>query len=468
MILRLLFYLVQIAILAGIAVWFADHPGRIAVEWLDYRIDTSVGILFFFAILLAIFSIVFYRLVRFVVRAPQRLRESRRRRRQRKGYRVLAEGMIAAAAGRPRAAARLAKRARAFLDEPRLTLILSAQAAELNGDRAEAATCYQALRENPQTELLGLRGLIAQARQAGDTARALELARRAREVRIETPWVLETLFDLQVRARLWEEAQATLEERIRRHQMEGEAGARLKAALFDARRAEAQAAGDTDSALAFARRAHEAAPGQPAIAAHLATLLIAADKARRARRTVEETWSRAPHPDLLPPYRAASRADGALAWVQAVQMLASLAPGQPESRLALAGAALEAHLWGVARENLAPLLAADAPRDQAYGRACRLRATLEEGENADMASARHWRAEAPKAADPVWQCTGCGAVPDGWTPLCPRCGIFDSIVWHVPPEQRMAVPQADGPSPPSGPARPVTLGAPRPASAAGS
>ena len=468
MILRLFLYLVQIAILAGIAMWFADHPGRVAVEWLDYRIDTSVGIVFFFAILLAIFSILFYRLVRFVVRAPARLRESRRRRRQRKGYRVLAEGMIAAAAGRPRAAARLAKRARAFLDEPRLTLILSAQAAELNGDRAEAAACYQALRENPQTELLGLRGLITQARQAGDTARALELARRAREVRIETPWVLETLFELQVRSRLWEDAQTTLEERIRRHQVEGEKAARLKAAVFDARRAEAQAAGDAENALAFARRAHEAAPGQPAIAAHLSSLLFAADKARRARRIIEETWSRTPHPDLLPPYRAANRADGALAWVQAVQMLASLAPGQPESRLALAGAALEAHLWGVARENLAPLLAADAPREEAYSRACRLRAALEEGENADMASARHWRAEAAKAADPVWQCSGCGAVPDAWTPLCPRCGSFDSLAWHVPPEQRVAAPPAGGLPPAPGAARPVSLGAPRPASAAGS
>lgn len=468
MILRLFLYLVQIAILAGIAVWFADHPGRVAVEWLDYRIDTSVGIVFFFAILLAIFSILFYRLVRFVVRAPQRLRESRRRRRQRKGYRVLAEGMIAAAAGRPRAAARLAKRARAFLDEPRLTLILSAQAAELNGDRAEATTCYQALRENPQTELLGLRGLIAQARQAGDTARALELARRAREVRIETPWVLETLFELQVRTRLWEEAQTTLEERIRRHQVEGEKAARLKAAVFDARRAEAQEAGDAENALAFARRAHDAAPGQPAIAAHLASLLFAADKARRARRIVEETWSRTPHPDLLTPYRVANRADGALAWVQAVQMLASLAPGQPESRLALAAAALEAHLWGVARENLAPLLAADAPREEAYGRACRLRASLEEGENADMASARHWRAEAAKAADPVWQCSGCGAVPDEWTPLCPRCGSFDSLAWHVPPEQRVAAPPGGGLPPAPGALRPVSLGAPRPAPAAGS
>lgn len=468
MIFRLFFYLVQIAILAGVAVWFANHPGRVAIEWLDYRIDTSVGILFFVAILLALSSIVLYRLVRFVVRAPARLRESRRRRRQRKGYRVLAEGMIAAAAGRPRAAARLAKRARALLDEPRLTLILSAQAAELNGDRAEAATCYQALRENPATELLGLRGLIAQARQAGDTARALELARRAREVRIETPWVLETLFDLQVRTRLWEEAQATLEERIRRRQVEGDAGQRLKAAVFDARRAEAEAAGDADGALAFARRAHDAAPAHAVIAVRLAMLLIAADKARRARRAIEETWSRAPHPDLLQPYRRASRADGALAWVQAVQILASMTPGQSESRLALAGAALEAHLWGVARENLAPLLAADAPRDQAYGRACRLRAALEEGENADMASARHWRAEAAKAADPVWQCTGCGAVPETWTPLCPRCGAFDSMVWHVPPEQRVAAPPAEGPPAGSNLARAVPLAAPRPASATGS
>lgn len=465
MILRLFIFLVQIAILAGIAVWFADHPGRVSVEWLDYRVDTSVGILFFFAILLALVSIVAYRLVRFVVRAPQRLRESRRRRRQRRGYRVLAEGMIAAAAGRPRAATRLANRARALLDEPRLTLLLSAQAAELNGDRAEAAKCYQTLRENPATELLGLRGLIAQARQDGDLARALELSRRAREVRIETPWVLETLFEMQMRAHLWEEAQATLEERIRRDHVKGETAQRLKAAVLDARRTEAEAAGQTDNALAFARRAHEAAPAQPAIAAHLATLLAGADKARRARRIVEETWSRAPHPDLLPPYRAASRAEGALAWVQAVQMLASLAPGQPESRLALAAAALEAHLWGVARENLAPLLADAAMRDQAYGRAARLRAALEEGENADAASARHWRAEAAKAADPVWQCKGCGAVPDAWAPLCPRCGAIDSLTWHVPPEQRVASPADPAALPPAGAARPVTLGAPRPLSA---
>lgn len=460
MILRLFFYLVQIAILAGIAVWFADHPGRVAIEWLDYRVDTSVGILFFFAILLAIFSIVFYRLVRFVVRAPARLRESRRRRRQRGGYRVLAEGMIAAAAGRPRAAARLAKRARTLLDEPRLTLLLSAQAAELNGDRAEAAACYEALRANPATELLGLRGLIAQALAAGDTPRALELARRAREVRVETPWVLETLFDLQVRTRLWADAQATLEERARRGLVDSHAGQRLKAAVFDARRAEAETAGDKESALSFARRAHEAAPEHPAIAARLAARLDAAGKSRRARRVVEETWNRNPHPDLLPPYRAANRAADALRWVQAVQLLAAMAPGHSESRLAMAEAALDAHLWGVARENLTPLLAVEAPRDQSYGRACSLRAVLEEGENADAASARHWRAEAAKAAAPVWQCGGCGAVPDGWTPLCPRCGAFNSIVWHVPPEQRITAPAT--PAPPDAAVtipRPAPLGA---------
>ena len=58
--------------------------------------------------------------------------------------------------------------------------------------------------KHPETEFLGLRGLLAQAIKDDDTATALRLARRAHLRRPNTPWVLTTLFDLQTQAGLWD------------------------------------------------------------------------------------------------------------------------------------------------------------------------------------------------------------------------------------------------------------------------
>ena len=43
--LRFFLYAILVALLTALAVWLADHPGRVSVEWLDWRIDTSVAVL---------------------------------------------------------------------------------------------------------------------------------------------------------------------------------------------------------------------------------------------------------------------------------------------------------------------------------------------------------------------------------------------------------------------------------------
>ena len=62
----------------------------------------------------------------------------RRERRRRAGYRALTQGMVAVAAGDPQEARRFARSADALLADPPLTLLLSAQAAQLDGDETAA------------------------------------------------------------------------------------------------------------------------------------------------------------------------------------------------------------------------------------------------------------------------------------------------------------------------------------------
>ena len=97
------------------------------------------------------------------------------------GYRALTQGMVAVAAGDAEEAQKLARKADALLAEPPLTLLLSAQAAQLNGDEtARPQRYFTAMLDRAETEFLGLRGLIMQAlkrRRRGDGA----APRRARQ-----------------------------------------------------------------------------------------------------------------------------------------------------------------------------------------------------------------------------------------------------------------------------------------------
>jgi HemY protein len=259
------------------------------------------------------------------------------------------------------------------------------------------------------------------ARRAGDRARVLELARRARALRSDLPWVIEVWFDAEVRAGNWVEAERALDEATRRRAMDAAQVRRARAVVQHARSLDAGRAGDSAAALEAARAAHEADAAAPGPAAHLARLLARAGETRRARRVIEETWKAAPHPELLSAYREALGAPDALPWTEAVQKLPQ--QDNPESRLALAEAALDARLWGVARDALA----ASEPVD---GRAPRLAARLAEEESHDAAAAAALRAKA--GPEPRWQCETCGAAPAAWEPVCGHCGAFDSLRWGLP------------------------------------
>ncbi|MBM3573249.1 MAG: tetratricopeptide repeat protein, partial [Alphaproteobacteria bacterium] len=417
-----------LAALVAAAVWLAEHPGQLRVDFLGYRIDSSAAFLIVAALGLAVASALGYRLWRAVRGAPGDFAVWRQERRRRQGYRALTQGMVAVAAGDAAEARRQAGKADVLLGEPPLTMLLSAQAAQLEGDEEAAKRYFTAMLDNPETAFLGMRGLLNQANKAGDRARALELAERAQELRPDTPWVLAALFDLQARADQWERALATLKRMARSRQITESAQRRRQAVIRLAQALAAEEAGKADAALEAARDAIDLAPDLvPALA--LATRLLAKrGKLRRATRTVERAWPVAAHPDLAAAYAAIPGDEPALDRFKALQRLAQLNPDHVESHLALAGAALDAQLWGAARNHLER-----ARRVEPSARVFRLMARLEEAEHGDTAAARRLLEEAAVAPPaPQWVCQECGAVSTAWTALCGHCHAFDGLRWQAP------------------------------------
>ena len=469
---RLLISLLVVAALVVAAVFFADHPGRVEIVWRGWRVETTVGVLAAAAALAALAAAFVLWLLSLIIGSPAAFLRRRRERRRRAGYRALTQGMVAVAAGDPQEARRFARKADALLADPPLTLLLSAQAAQLDGDETAAKKFFTAMLDRPETEFLGLRGLLNQSLRTGDRGTALRLAERARVLRPNARWVLLSLLDLEARDGRWESARDTIARAKKRRIIAPDRARHHRGVvLYELSRA-ALGDGDRRRGLSWAAEARALTPDLATPAAHYARLLLADRRARPAAKAVERAWRTAPHPELAQAYRAIHAGETPLARVKAFERLAVENPAARESHLALAEAALEAQLWGEARRHLERALAAPPPprpeppaeRDgTAAGasaapagvltpRLCLLTARLEEAEPGDRRSNREWLDRAVAALpDPCWVCADCGGESLDRRSLCPHCGNFDTLGWRTPARALPVetLPAADGgPLPP--------------------
>lgn len=427
--LRALKFLIVILVLSLLAAWLAEDPGTVILRWRGGRIDTSVSLLLMAALAMAVMAALIYRLWLFISRSPASLARMWSERRRRKGYLALTRGMVAVAAGDAAEAAAQSKQAESLLKDPPLTMLLSAQAAQLSGDEQAAANFFNAMRENAETEFLGLRGLFTQAMKRRDFEKALELAKRAYLLKPKSGWTAKSLFDLQARAGKWQDAAAILKETNTSNFMTA-GNSRSRAVLEYQMSLEATARNDATKAIKHAQKANDLARDFLPAAVLLAKLYLNAGKKRKAAGVIECAWRLVPHPSLLEIYWLAKDASNdALAKAKAALALARNNPGHLESRLAAAASALKAKLFAEARSQLAAIPSGEMP-----ARACRLMADLEEMENGDQAGTRAWLVRAAAAGpDKAWVCGQCGEAADEWSAFCAKCESFDAMTWRTPP-----------------------------------
>ncbi len=429
--LRAIRYLVILAGLAAAALWLADNPGQVRLQWRGYLVETSAAMLFATFAVVAFGAAALYRIWAFLRGVPAGIGRARQEGRRRRGYLALTRGMVAVAAGDAREAGRQGDRADGLLGDPSLTMLLSAQAAQLNGDEKAAEKFFTAMLDRPEMEFLGLRGLLSQSMRRGDTARALTWARRAYALKPKSEWLGNNLFDLLTRQGLWSEAATVLSGAIRNKAVAPVQARRRQAVLNHLLAVQADASGDHRLALKLAGKAFDGKPDFVPGAVHYAGLLVAAGKRRKAMATLEKAWRAQPHADLATAYWPASGAEDALSRMKAAQKLCAGDPDHEESHRVLAAAALAAGLWGDARHNLQYLTG--TPGVAVTAAACRMMAELEERENGDPEAAREWLFRAGNAEpDAVWVCRECGNTTRQWSPLCGKCHVFDGFEWSRP------------------------------------
>ncbi|WP_441233048.1 heme biosynthesis HemY N-terminal domain-containing protein [Bradyrhizobium sp. 930_D9_N1_4] len=431
--LRIVLFLVLIALAAAGAAWVADQPGEVVMTWGGWKASPTIPVFVLLLGLFAVAIVLLWSLLTTTWRLPGRVRRRRHEKRHARGRHAITQGLLAIGHGDTGLARRHADTARRLAANDPLALLLHAQSAQLEGNRDEAQRVFRVMAEREDTRLLGLRGLFIEAQRADDAVGAVMIAEEAIKLSPSSTWASHAVLGFRCARGDWSGALAILDSNLAAGLIDKQAYRRQRGVLLTARALELETM-DRDVARESVMEAIKLAPTLVPAAVLAAKFESEAHQVRRAMKLVEAAWLANPHPDLADAYAHVKLGDSARQRLQRVETLAAKTPvaktpadraGHVEGQLAIARAAIDASEFARARAVLAPYV------NDPTQRVALLMAELERTEHGDGGRARAWTLRAVRARhDPAW--TADGYVSDRWRPVSPVTGRLDAFQWQTP------------------------------------
>ncbi|MFA5592630.1 MAG: heme biosynthesis HemY N-terminal domain-containing protein [Micavibrio sp.] len=430
--LRALWFFIQIAIVVCAALWLIGQRGAVDIAWNNYEITLQLGIFLLLLAFFAFFSAIFFKFAGMVVGAPGAYTKRRVERNRKKGFQALTRGFVAIAAGDARKATSYARDVRRLLpDETGLPLLLEAQSARLRGEEGAARKSFEKLLGDKDAAFFGIRGLLKSSLDAGNVQEALTHANAALEKNPKQPWIIKSVYDLELQNHHWHAAYKTLAQARKYKAVDEEQARKDEIALLMILAEEDSIAGLEKGRFKKLERVLKLDPAFSPAIVKLGENYLARKKNRKVAALVERAWKMRPHPDLvalwdkLAPEDKASDNFRRLRWIE---KLVDFKPDSAQAHLAAAKAAMEAGLFGEARAHVT-MAESIRPSASVY----RLYADLEEQTSRDASRTREWMEKAASAPpDFVWYCSLTGAIYERWSPVAEPHGSFNTIEWGNP------------------------------------
>ena len=298
---RIILFLVLIALAAAGAAWVADQTGDVTLSWGGWRVVTTLPVFLLALGVAVVAAMLAWTLLRALWRMPDRIRRGRRERRQVRGRHAITQGLLAIGHGDFTAARAHAEVARRHAAHDPLALLLHAQSAQLEGDRAGAQRAFRAMAEREDTRLLGLRGLFIEAQRADDPVAAVMIAEEALKLAPSSTWASHAVLGFRCAKGDWSGALAILDNDLAAGLIEKPAYRRQRGVLLTARALELENV-DRDRSRDSVMEAVKLAPTLIPAAVLASKYDSEAHQVRRAMRMVEAAWLAQPHPDLADAY----------------------------------------------------------------------------------------------------------------------------------------------------------------------
>lgn len=441
--LKILFFVVIVAGLSfGAGLLIETGSGvRIAVANMEFTLGPLQATIALLVLLVGVWLLIrlaglLVAVVRFLSGDETALSRYFDRNRERKGYKALADSMMALASGEARLASVRAAKAEKFLARPELTTLIMAQAAEMSGDRKKAESAYKKLLGDDRTRFVGVRGLMNQKLAAGDTDLALKLAEKAFALKPKHEETQNALLQLQAEHEDWQGARRTLGAKLKQGSLPRDVYKRRDAVLALSEAGELQEQGKEAEARNAAIEANRLSPDLIPAAVIASEAQVALGKPKVAAKLLKAAWQVQPHPDLAAAFAAIQPEETATKRLNRFAPLLHLKPDHPESRMLTVELQIGAEDFPAARKALG-----DLTETQPTARSLTLMAAIERGQGADDRVVRAWLTKALTASrGPQWVCDKCNTTHSEWASVCSRCTGFDTLAWTLPDTREVAMP----------------------------
>ncbi len=421
--LSLLFFLTLFAIAA---LWFAENDGSIVVEWLGYRIQTSVAIAMLCSLVFVVVCVLLTQIFIWIRSIPKRYHSSRREKRLNRGLEALTKGFAAIAAEDIKSAKSLAKKASNNLDNMPLTNLLAAQTAKLEGNKKIAQLEYDAVMANKETEIIAIKDLLLEAKEENDFGKALFLAEKAYSIKPDAAWVIKILIDLYKKMHKWQKVEEMLSKAIKLKIIRKEQANHVMALLIYIKYEEYPKHYNDNKAFDLIKEAHKLSPKNIPILVTYCIEMGKQNKIKKAAAALEEEWKQNPHPYIASAYMDLFSVLNDEKRLEKAERLLLINSSHPEAHVIVAKAALFAKQADKARQHLKIALN--------YGETrvvCNLMAELEALSMSGYEIVNSWHERAKFALEhSFWKCANCDHNSSKWHIICEKCNSFDSFKWQ--------------------------------------
>lgn len=428
-----IWFFLKIFIIIAFLAWIISLSGTVSIDLFDYSIMAPTNIFFLFITILLFLCIFLYKVLHGIFSIPQKFSRYRETTRYQKGYDAMTRGLVAVAAGDAKQATYFARRSKNLLPLMRgkqqpLHLLLEAQAARLRGEDSVAQNRFEALMEDKDAAFLGIRGLLASSIEKGDDHLALQYANQAASLHPNQAWVIQILYHLQIKNKMWDAVLETAKKAKKYNALELEKIMSDEAAIYLMRFDNAFKDKEYSEAEKYLKQALKIDKNFIPTTLKSAKFYLSQGKYKKSSSIIKNAWRHKPHPDLatiwldLAP-EAGKFDEKRLKWIKT---LASLKPDHIESHLLLARAAMDMELWGDAKASLV-----QAEKIHPSAQLYRMMAIVEQNSTHNEDSIHTLMGKASEALpDKVWICSQTGIIYEEWMPIAPPHESFNTIIWQ--------------------------------------
>lgn len=384
---RILAYFLLTLLLGFATFWLHKHPSVVSFAGYGYQISTSLSVIFVGGVILIFLLRFLYQASIWIFQIPTTLKSSWNTYRQEKNQKVFASVVLNSLHGEfPYAVKEGEKIAGAYKNDPFFNYVYGCSHLE-NQNVAEAQLYFEAMIQEPAQKLMGFAGLADCKRAQNDLIGERNALEQILDLEPHAVWALKALFENLKNLQEYKKAKEILS---RIEDLSFMTESEIKAAWADLYWQDSKSAqlSDVEKEKRL-RQAHFLMPNDPQIAIDLAEQLKKMDKIRQGIDVLASTWNMNPTQSLGDAYASFFKELNGLEVYQQIKKLTQSEALNYESLLLRARYALQASLWGEARQDLM-ILVDSFPTPEIY----KLLSDLEMHEHGDEGKACAWLVKA--------------------------------------------------------------------------